>query len=733
MLNFAICYNKNSTNIVILLIGIEIIGTKEKRQNAKKQKRGVNMNEIDEIKQRINLLSYIQSVYDLGKQTKTSGGYLFKNCPMCNSHSSKASDPGHFFVNDSTNSYSSFSECCRGGSIIDFLMEYYNLDTKEAIIKAKDIAGIRSNNMNNTPTKTNKVQQQQQQQQNKQEEAKKEEQKKEFIKAQKKQFIIDGLEHQSPENKQKVYEYMASRGISKETADKYHLFISNNVYEDKSLGTEGTSRLIIPIYKDNEPVSYVARALTDVEARAKALNSAGEQTPLNIEYIFKSPSAEEDKTIYICEGWADALSFEDIGKKAIALHSTKKTKQFIEFVENHIVTASKYTYMLCYDNDEAGMKANQELADFFTDNKIKYHKLQIPTEYKDVNEWYINTGDKDIFKKLINPFNKLTTLEYIDTSFLNDIKRMKSFKGRSTGFNNLDREINGVIPGLYVIGAISSLGKTTFVTQIADQMASKGEHIIFFSLEQSRFELVAKSISRQTCIINPKEAKTSLEIMQNTEVSELTLKAVEQYQEIAYNSIIVEGNFNITVNSIREYIDLYITTTGIKPVVVLDYLQILRPISDRLTDKQQVDYNVTELKRISRDYDIPVFVICSFNRDNYTTTVDFTSFKESGTIEYSADVVIGLQLQVMEEIQEMKNPKISEIREKINNAKNDVPRRVQLIGLKNRNGRSYFKCNFKYYPAYNYFEEADIVPTYNNRVAPRRRNNNFDKEIDLPF
>lgn len=688
------------------------------------------MDELEEVKSKINLLEYIRNTYDLGKETKASGGYLFKNCPMCNSTSSKSGDAGHFYINPNTNSYSSFSGCCKGGSIIDFIMEFYKVDKKEAIEKVKDIAGIRrsgGNNQMNNNTKPNTNSQK-----NKQEETRKEAEKKDFIRNQKRQFIIDSLAKQSPENKQKVYEYLESRGISKEIGDKYHLFISNEVYEDKSTGTEGTSRIVIPIYYGNEPISYVARALTDVQGRAKALNSAGTQMPLNIEYLRNEIRKGHDKCIYVCEGWADALSFEDVGKKAIALHSTQQINKLKDFIEANKFTASKYVYMLCCDNDEAGQKANSELAEYFTDNNISYHKMQIPEEYNDINEWYIATGDKELFTKAINPFAKETTLEYIDSSFLNDIKRMKSFKGRSTGFKNLDREINGVIPGLYVIGAISSLGKTTFITQVADQMASKGEHIIFFSLEQSRFELVAKSISRQTCILNPKEAKTSLEIMQNTEVSDLTLKAVEKYQEIAYNSIIVEGNFNITVNSIRDYIDFYISTTGIKPVVVLDYLQILRPINDRLTDKQQVDYNVTELKRISRDYDIPVFVICSFNRDNYTTTVDFTSFKESGAIEYSADVVIGLQLQVMEEIQEMKNPKISEIREKINNAKNEEPRRVQLIGLKNRNGRSYFKCNYKYYPAYNFFEEADIIPTYRG-TGRMYSKNKWEDNDDLPF
>lgn len=686
------------------------------------------MDELEEVKSKIDLLEYVKSNYDLGKETKSSGGYLFKNCPMCNSTSSKSGDAGHFYINPNTNSYSSFSGCCKGGSIIDFLMEFYNLDKKEAIDKAKDIAGIRrsggNNQMNNdTKPSTNS-------QSNKQEEARKEAEKKEFIKNQKRQFIVDNLAKQSPENKQKVYEYLASRGISKEIGDKYHLFISNEVYEDKNIGTEGTSRIVIPIYYDNEPMSYVARALTEVEGRAKALNSAGPQIPLNIEYITKELQPGEDKFIYICEGWADALSFEDVGKKAIALHSTQQINKLKERIESNIFTASKYVYMLCCDNDEAGHKANSELAEYFTEKNINYHKVQIPKEYKDINEWYIETRDKDIFKGLLNPFKNQTVLNYIDNSFLKDIERMKGFKGRSTGFKNLDKEINGVVPGLYVLGAISSLGKTTYITQLADQMASRGEHIIFFSLEQSRFELVAKSISRQTCILNPKEAKTSLAIMQNTDVADITIKAVEQYQPIAHNTIIVEGNFNINVISIREYVEQYIAFTGIKPVVVLDYLQILRPINDRLTDKQQVDYNVTELKRISRDYDIPIFVICSFNRDNYTTTVDFTSFKESGAIEYSADVVMGLQLKVMEEIQEMKKPTVSQIRNKINDAKNETPRRVELIGLKNRNGKSYFKCNYKYYPAFNYFEEADTIPEYTNNQT-RRGYNSFD--TDLPF
>ena len=61
-----------------------------------------------------------------------------------------------------------------------------------------------------------------------------------------------------------------------------------------------------------------------------------------------------------------------------------------------------------------------------------------------------------------------------------------------------------------------------------------------------------------------------------------------------------------------------------------------------------------------------------------------------------------------------------------------MTQRTKLIGLKNRNGKSYFKCNYKYYPAFNYFEEADTIPEYTNNQT-RRYNNTNSWDTDLPF
>lgn len=683
------------------------------------------MSNLQEAKSRINLLDYIQS-HSQGKMEKLgSGTYRINPCPVCGGKD-------HFTIYSNSNSYSSFNDCCNGGTIIDYLQEVENYSEEEAYKKTYELAGMeytRTNNISNTTqTRTNNIS-------NKgdkkamNEEEKKEAEKQEYIKNQKKAFILNGIAKQTAEDKEKVYEYIEARGISRQTADRFNLFLSSDVYEDKNR----QPRVVIPVYHNNEPISYVARAILPVEAKEKALNSAGAQTPLNIDYILQEPPKDNNK-IYICEGWADTLSFEDIQQHSIALHSTSNINKLMDFISKNKKTASKYVYVFSLDNDKAGIKATEKAVKIIEEMnekeqndsfKIEYDVLKLPKEYKDINEWYKSKPGG--FKFALKEY--ATNFDYINDIFLNDIEKMKDYKGRTTGFRNLDFEINGVYPGLYVLGAISSLGKTTLIHQISDQMASKGEHIIFFSLEQSRFELVAKSISRQTFLIEPKNAKVSLEIMQNSNIADITIEAVRNYQEIANNTIIVEGNFDMNVLTIRKYIESYIQKTGIKPVVILDYLQILRPVNDRWTDKQQVDFNVSELKRISRDNDIPIFTICSFNRENYASTVDFTSFKESGGIEYGADVVMGLQLKVMENLTGGQD----ERREKINQAKAESPRRIQLIGLKNRNGKSFFKCEFNFYPEYNYFEEATTNTIFNNRpMQTSRKKNSFDYS-DLPF
>ena len=282
-----------------------------------------------------------------------------------------------------------------------------------------------------------------------------------------------------------------------------------------------------------------------------------------------------------------------------------------------------------------------------------------------------------------------------------DLTRFQKYKDRKTGYSNIDAKMR-LYPGLYVLGAISSLGKTTFCGQMADQLASSGEHVLYFSLEQTALELVTKGLSRLMFRTNNSTALTSMDIRRGA-ASEALRIARELYAAQTKNEFIVECDFDTNVESITETVKNYIAEAGIKPIVIIDYLQILAPLNNSQTTKDVVDYNVRALKKLQTENDLVVLLISSLNRQNYLTPIDFASFKESGGIEYTCDVMWGLQLVVMNDELFDKEAKLKAKREAVREAKIANPRDIELVCLKNRYGISSYTCRFKYYAHYDYF------------------------------
>lgn len=301
---------------------------------------------------------------------------------------------------------------------------------------------------------------------------------------------------------------------------------------------------------------------------------------------------------------------------------------------------------------------------------------------------------------------------------------LKSDMIYKTGYENLD-DISSFYSGFYILGAVPSLGKTTFTLQLADQLAAQDRHVLYFSLEQSRAELVSKSISRTLCQIY-RESQAIVGKPQALRASALQVRtkylddaevagAIDRYRGTVGNRMhIISSSFSLSVSDIREAVEKWIeNNNGVKPVVIVDYLQILEPTDVRLSDKMAVDKSIKELKTMQRENGITVIAISSLNRDNYLSTLDFVSFKESGAIEYGADVVWGLQLSAMHSHKFSNCKDKNEKRKIYNKAKEREVREITLICLKNRYGKNYYEAAFNYFPAYDLF--APCEPSSHNK------------------
>ena len=504
--------------------------------------------------------------------------------------------------------------------------------------------------------------------------------------------------------------YAKDRGLSDSILSRFKIgFVEDWKHPNAPENVTGSPRLIIPVTQ----TSYLAR---DTRKDIPEYQKQYAKTKVGGSNIFNGRAFIEhgDRPIFVVEGEIDALSIMEVGGLAIGLGSTSNTKKLAELVKGKELARP---LILALDNDPRGKKAQEQLEGFLQAQKTPYTVAKL-TEgtAKDPNEMLVH--DRVAFEKLVEEAVKNARDDkekYLETStdnyiqqFLNGITESVNTPSISTGFKLLDEALDGgFYEGLYIVGAISSLGKTTLVTQIADQIASKGHDVLIFSLEMARSEIMAKSISRHTVMEvlqsggNMSDAKTVRGITAGARYAkysqaerELIKQSVTAYSGYAKHIYITEGVGDLGVNQIRQTVEKHARYTGNTPLVIVDYLQILAPTNERATDKQNTDKAVMELKRISRDFKTPVIGISSFNRDNYEKSVSMQSFKESGAIEYSSDILIGLQLKGAGE----KDFDPTE-------AKKKDPREIELVILKNRNGKTGVKVPFEFYPMFNYFVE----------------------------
>ena len=209
-----------------------------------------------------------------------------------------------------------------------------------------------------------------------------------------------------------------------------------------------------------------------------------------------------------------------------------------------------------------------------------------------------------------------------------------------TGIQKLDNIYGGGLPnGLTILGAITGLGKTTFALQLADNMASvENTKVLFFSLELSKYELLSKSLSRLSYLDNDLTPHTPNEFM-NNKVTDIE-NYFNKYEPIQDNLFLVDNVRDIKgiLNNSLAFIKSH---SNDKVVIIIDYLQYISCNSSG-NDKQNIDNITRQLKAFSTDYSASIIAISSINRTSYKNNT-IGSFKESGSIEYTADYLISLE------------------------------------------------------------------------------------------
>ncbi len=444
--------------------------------------------------------------------------------------------------------------------------------------------------------------------------------------------------------------------------------------------------------------------------------------------------SKKNADIYLCEGEKDAERLCTFGYTATTapMGAGKWRPQYTESLHG------AERVILLPDHDEAGYRHAMQVGEALCKQNIATYVCKLPKLWSNLPEKgdisdVIDAMGEDIILQIpavMQPFaifkehaqlpfsaqQESPFLQPISVFLHNEYKtvlqREQAKPHIQTGFASLDAQLGGhLYAGLYIIGSVSSLGKTAFCLQMADFIAAQGFDVLFFSLEMSRFEMVSRSISR---ILFEQSRFT-----RSYSVTQLLQGAVDAPAfETAFGTYVREQGAHLyyeegapmgtTIEHIVSTATQLAHACKTAPVIFVDYLQMIHPGDVRLSDKQATDMHVTRLKRLSRELDCPVIAISSFNRQNYSEAVNLASFKESGAIEYSADFVLGLQAQGVQHAASSPDEKKAArlVQAATLSAKQKDPRPVEAVVLKNRRGPASASFSLEFYAKDNFFVEG---------------------------
>jgi replicative DNA helicase len=212
--------------------------------------------------------------------------------------------------------------------------------------------------------------------------------------------------------------------------------------------------------------------------------------------------------------------------------------------------------------------------------------------------------------------------------------------GLATHYPDLDQYLAGLKPGqMIVLGARPGGGKTALALNIAANVAGAGESVLFFSMEMPKEEIADRLLAMGSDVRLIRISRGKLD------AAELDRLANQQTDAgVGTIPLWVDDRPGQSADQLLAVTRRAVRRHGVK-LVIVDYLQLMRPENPRENRTQQVGTCARRIKQIARECRIPVLCLCQLNRQvegRADARPLLSDLRESGEIEQHADAVVFL-------------------------------------------------------------------------------------------
>lgn len=212
-----------------------------------------------------------------------------------------------------------------------------------------------------------------------------------------------------------------------------------------------------------------------------------------------------------------------------------------------------------------------------------------------------------------------------------------TLRGVPTGFTGLDNILSGFQRSeLVILGARPSLGKTTLALDIARHVGLSGRPVGIFSIEMSREQIIDRLIAAQ--------AQVPLWQLRTGRLKDdVEFRLIQQaFDDLAKAPIFIDDTPSPNVMQMRSMARRLQIEHGLD-LVIIDYLQLIRPRTNSDNLVQQVTEISRSLKSLARELNVPVLAVSQLSRDVDKREIKIprlSDLRESGSLEQDADVVL---------------------------------------------------------------------------------------------
>jgi replicative DNA helicase len=213
--------------------------------------------------------------------------------------------------------------------------------------------------------------------------------------------------------------------------------------------------------------------------------------------------------------------------------------------------------------------------------------------------------------------------------------------GTTSGFAALDDVTGGFQPGnLIILAARPSMGKSALVANFAENAAIAGHPTLMFSLEMSKSELSQRFIASQASIPGDDLRRGRISDQRWPRL----LKAAGTFAKVP---LFVDDSSDVSVLDVRakaRRIHHQLADQGGLGLIIVDYLQLMRPDGRADNRVEQVGQISRGLKSLARELKVPVIALSQLSRNVEQRGGEkrpiLSDLRESGSLEQDSDLVM---------------------------------------------------------------------------------------------